>query len=143
MKRCISSLAKLGHIRQIHGGKWLFKALLAPKPHQEHVRHIDNFVWCFCVNYIPLNQIAQLVAYPIPRCDSAIHLTFRDGRWMWMWDAPQGYHQIGVKEESKDKLAFAGPNATKWTYRLVWAKKVSLAAMCLVAGRASFGIRIN
>ncbi len=28
-------------------------------------------------------------------------------------------------------------------YRLVWAKKVSLAAICLVAGSASFGIRIN
>ncbi len=25
-------------------------------------------------------------------------------------------------------------------YRLVWAKKVSLAAICLVAGSASFGI---
>jgi hypothetical protein len=28
-------------------------------------------------------------------------------------------------------------------YRLVWAKKVSLSAICLVAGSASFGIRIN
>jgi hypothetical protein len=113
MKQCISSLAKLGHISQIHGGKWLFKALLAPKPHQENVRHIDNFVWCFCANYIPLNQITRPVAYPIPWCNSAVHLTFHDGRWMRMWDAPQGYHQIGVEEESQDKLAFAGPNATK------------------------------
>jgi hypothetical protein len=29
------------------------------------------------------------------------------------------------------------------TYRLVWAKKVLLAAICLVAGSASFGIREN
>ncbi len=36
-----------------------------------------------------------------------------------MWDAPQGYHKIGVKEESQDKLAFAGPNATKWTYNVI------------------------
>jgi hypothetical protein len=28
-------------------------------------------------------------------------------------------------------------------YRLVWAKKVSLAAICLVAGSASFGLREN
>jgi hypothetical protein len=28
-------------------------------------------------------------------------------------------------------------------YRLVWAKKVLLAAICLVAGSASFGIREN
>jgi hypothetical protein len=28
-------------------------------------------------------------------------------------------------------------------YRLDWAKKVSLAAICLVAGSASFGLREN
>ena len=90
MRKCIASLEKLGHIRQIHGGGWMFKALLAPKPHQEHVKNIDDFVWRFCINYIPLNQITRPVAYPIPRCDSAVHLTFSDGRWMWMWDAGCG-----------------------------------------------------
>jgi hypothetical protein len=34
MRKCISALAKVGHIRQIHDGKWLFIALLATKPHQ-------------------------------------------------------------------------------------------------------------
>ncbi len=29
------------------------------------------------------------------------------------------------------------------TYRLVWAKKVTLAAICLEISSASFGIRIN
>jgi hypothetical protein len=119
MWRCISSLKKLGLICQIHGGEWLFKALLAPKPHQEHIRHIDNFVWHFCVNYIPLNQITHPIAYPIPHCNSAVHLTFRNGRWMWMWDALQGYHQIGFKQESQEKLAFAGPDATTWTYNVM------------------------
>ncbi len=32
---------------------------------------------------------------------------------------------------------------TPSTYRLDWAKKVSLAAICLVAGSASFGLREN
>jgi hypothetical protein len=45
MPKCISSLAKLGHIRQIHGSEWMFKALLAFKQHQEHVLHIDDLVW--------------------------------------------------------------------------------------------------
>jgi hypothetical protein len=119
MRKCIASLAKLGHIRQIHGGKWMFKALLAPKPHQGHVRNIEDFVWRFCVNYIPLNQDTRLVAYPIPHCDSAVHLTFSDGRWMWLWDTPQGYYQIGVERNSQDKSAFADPNATKWTYNVM------------------------
>ena len=33
MRRCIAALAEVGHIRQITDGQWLFKALLAPKPH--------------------------------------------------------------------------------------------------------------
>jgi hypothetical protein len=38
---------------------------------------------------------------------------------MWMWDTPQGYYQIGVKEESQGKLAFTGPNVTKLTYNVM------------------------
>jgi hypothetical protein len=34
-------------------------------------------------------------------------------------DVAQGYHQIGVKQESQEKLAFAGPDATKWTYNVM------------------------
>ncbi len=37
MRKCIAALKKVGQIEQIHDGQWLFKALLAPKPHQEHV----------------------------------------------------------------------------------------------------------
>jgi hypothetical protein len=36
-----------------------------------------------------------------------------------MWDAPQGYHQIRIAKHSQEKLAFAGPNATKWTYNVM------------------------
>jgi hypothetical protein len=36
-----------------------------------------------------------------------------------LWDAPLGYHQIGVSPCSQDKLAFAGPDATKWTYNVM------------------------
>jgi hypothetical protein len=119
MWKCNLSLAKLRHICQIQGGEWMFKALLAPKPHQEHVRHIDDFIWRFCINYISINQITHPVAHPIPCCDSAVYLTSCDGHWMWMWDAPQGYHQIGAEEASQAKLAFAGPDATKWTYSVM------------------------
>jgi hypothetical protein len=44
MRSCIASLAKLGHICQIHGSEWMFKALLASKPHQEHISNIADFV---------------------------------------------------------------------------------------------------
>ncbi len=43
--KCIAALEKVDHIRQITDGGWLFKALLAAKPHQKHVCCIDDFVW--------------------------------------------------------------------------------------------------
>jgi hypothetical protein len=52
MRKSIAVLKKVGHIKQIHDGQWLFKATLAPKPHQETVRNIKDFVWRFCVNNI-------------------------------------------------------------------------------------------
>ena len=45
MHKCIATLEKVGHIKQITDGGWLFKALLAAKPHQEHIHCIDDFVW--------------------------------------------------------------------------------------------------
>jgi hypothetical protein len=79
MWKCIAALAKVGHIRQITDGSWLFKALLAPKPHQEHVKNIEDFVWRFRVNYIPLNGVTRVIAYPIPRCDTAVFVEFSMG----------------------------------------------------------------
>ncbi len=76
MHKSIATLEKVGQMCQIHNGQWLFKALLAPKPHQEHVYNIEDFVWRFCVNYIPLNQVTRLIAYPIPRCDTAVKNNF-------------------------------------------------------------------
>ena len=40
-------LYEVGHIQQLHYDQWLFQALLAPKPHQEHVRDIEDFSWHF------------------------------------------------------------------------------------------------
>jgi hypothetical protein len=100
-------------------GSWLFKALLAPKPHQEHVKNIDNFVWHFCVNYIPLNGITHVIAYPIPRCNSAVFVKFSMGRFIWMFDAPMGYHQLAVAAASQEKLAFQGVDTIKWTYTVM------------------------
>ncbi len=69
MHKCIAALEKVNHIKKITvmDDGWIFKALLAAKPHQEHICCIDDFVWRFCVNCIPLNSVTRLIAYPIPR----------------------------------------------------------------------------
>ena len=119
MQDAIAALAKVGHIRQIHDGRWLFEALLAPKPHQEHVCDIDKFVWRFFINYILLNSVTQIIAYPIPCCNLAINEEFGQGVFFWLWDAPMGYHQLAVAFTSQEKRAFQGPNTIKWTYTVM------------------------
>ncbi len=119
MRKCIAALEKVRQIVKIHDNCWLFKALLAAKPHQEHISNIDEFVWCFCVNYIPLNQVTRLIAFPIPRCDMAIGMAFGSSKFLWMYDAPMGYHQLLISPKTQEKLAFQGPNAIKWTYTVM------------------------
>jgi hypothetical protein len=113
MRRAIAALEKVGQIHQITDSCWLFKALLAPKPHQQHVQNINNFIWRFCVTYIPLNSVTRIIAYPIPWCDSAINEEFGLGVLYWLFDAPMGYHQLAIALASQEKLALQGPDAIK------------------------------
>ena len=46
--------------------------VLAAKPHQEHIKYIDNFVWRMCISYRKLNTITKPFEFTIPRCDDAI-----------------------------------------------------------------------
>jgi hypothetical protein len=115
MRNAVAALEKVGHIRQMHDGRWLFKCILAAKPHQEHVCDIADFVWRLCVNYVPLNLFTCIIAHPIPRCDSAVFVEFGNGKFLWLLDAPSGYHQLADEKESQEKLAFQGPDSIKWT----------------------------
>ncbi len=97
MENFLAQLLQLNQICEVHDGQWLSKALLAPKSHQEDVHNINNFVWYLCINYIPLNMVTHVIAYPIPCCGSAINLDFGQSKIHLLMDTPQGYHQIQVK----------------------------------------------
>ena len=119
MMPMIDKLESLGQIHQIFEGEWLSNGLLAPKPHQENVFDIGNYVWRFCVNYIGLNRVTKIISYPIPRCDFAVAIRLGKAKFRWLLDAPQGFHQIRVSKESMEKLAFAAPYTRKYTYRVM------------------------
>jgi hypothetical protein len=80
---------------------------------------IDKFILRFCINYVLLNSVTRIIAYPIPCCDSAINEEFGLAIFFWLWDAPMGYHQLAVALASQEKLAFQGPNAIKWTHTIM------------------------
>jgi hypothetical protein len=99
-------------------GPWGSSIVLAAKPHQEQVTNIADFVWRMCVSYRKLNQVTLPFEYPIPRCDDAID-NFGDsaGRLYFIaLDNKTRYHQIRVRPEDQEKLAFFAPNHEKYTF---------------------------
>ena len=56
---------------------------------------------------------------PIPRCDEAVGSSFGGSKWSWLLDAISGYNQIRVGKSSQIKLAFAGPDCSKYTYTVM------------------------
>ena len=116
----ILDLLKNEWIRECDG-PWGSIIVLAPKPHQEHVEKIEDFVWRMCVSYRGLNAVTKPFTYPIPRCDDAIHVLNIGGVQVFLItvDAKQGYHQIAVKKSDQEKLAFFAPNHKKYTYRVM------------------------
>ena len=119
MEKAIAKLVELGHMGQIHDGEWLSKPLLTAKPHQENVTNIEDFVWRFCVNYIALNAVTKIIAMPIPRCDSTVSMSCGESKYKWLMGTISSYNQIRVVESLRNKLAFAGPNYTKYTYSVM------------------------
>ena len=102
-------------------GPWGSMIVLAPKPHQEEVTNIKDFVWRMCISYRKLNAITLPFEYPIPRCDDAID-DFGEGHGRLHFislDARSGYHQISVHPADRCKLAFFGPDGKKYTFKVM------------------------
>ena len=117
----VNKLLDMGWIKHCDTGGWCSPIVLAPKPHQEHVTDIDNFVWRMCVSYRGLNKITNPFEYPISRCDIVIE-DLGDGNGIIYFiclDAAQGYHQIRVRKCDQDKLAFFAPDGKKYTYTVM------------------------
>jgi hypothetical protein len=98
---------------------WLSKAVLAAKPHQEHVTNITDFIWRFCINFIAVNQRTRILSYFIPRCDDAVERGFGLAKLFFLLDACSGYHQIIMEKASRNKTAFAGPYGRKYVYNVM------------------------
>ena len=63
-------------------GPWGSSIVLAAKPHQEHIKNIDDFVWRMCVSYRKLNAVTKLFELPIPRCDDVIAIIYTGSQFI-------------------------------------------------------------
>jgi hypothetical protein len=116
MQNTIEQLLDMGFIVKDSISPWGFRITLAPKPHQENVTEIENYVWRFCTNYIRLNMITRPAEYPIPRCDDAVMFGFGQATHYILLDAYSGYHQIRLSPASAIKTAFYAPHGRKYMW---------------------------
>ena len=70
--KAMDELKKLGWITKCSTGGWASPIVLAPKPHQEHVDTIKDFIWRMCISYRNLNRKTNSFQFPITWCNSAI-----------------------------------------------------------------------
>ena len=104
-------------IRECIAGSYGVPIVLAPKPHQEEITDIKDFVWRMYVSYRALNKVTAPFEYHIGRCDDAIE-NLGDGAGKLYFisiDYAQGYHQIRVWCQDQEKLSFFGPDEKKYT----------------------------
>ena len=74
-----------------------------------------------CVSFRGLNRVTKPFQYPIQRCDDAIIFmcTGYGKLWIITLDARQGYHQVPVREEDQEKLAFFAPDGQKYCFTVM------------------------
>jgi hypothetical protein len=116
MQNTIEQLLAMGFIVKDSISPWGFRITLAPKPHQENVTEIENYVWRFFTNSIRLNMITRPAEYPIPRCDDAVMFGFGQATHYILLDAYLGYHQIRLSPASAIKTAFYAPHGRKYMW---------------------------
>ena len=109
MQQAIDALLANDQICVDTDSSWLSKAVLAPKPHQEEVTDIAEFIWRFCINYISVNSVTKVWSYFIPRCDDAVEHGFGRAHLFFILDAFSGYHQVRMDANSSKKKRFRRP----------------------------------
>ena len=121
IRKSLQVLLSNGWIEKCTEGGCGSPIVLAPKPHQEKITNIEDFVWRMRVSYRGLNRVTNPFEYPIGRCDVAIE-DVGDGTgdfWFISLDSAQGYHQITVRKCDRKKLAFFTPDDSKYTFTVM------------------------
>ncbi|XP_073121675.1 uncharacterized protein [Henckelia pumila] len=96
IKEQVDELLKAGNIEEIHFPTWLSNIVLVPKPTGK---------WRMCVDFRDLNKACPKDCYPLPRIDQLVDSTAGHELLSFL-DAYQGYHQIPLAKEDKDKVSF-------------------------------------
>ncbi|KAL2248189.1 UNVERIFIED_CONTAM: Retrovirus-related Pol polyprotein from transposon [Sesamum indicum] len=92
----VEKLLKAGYVSEVQYTNWLSNVVLVPK---------SSGKWRMCVDFTDLNKACPKDPYLLPRIDTMVDST-AGYELFSMMDAYQGYHQIQMAEEDRDKTSF-------------------------------------
>jgi ribonuclease HI len=95
----VEKLLQAGAIREIQYPTWLSNTVVVKK---------KNGKWRVCVDFTNLNQACPKDPFPLPKIDQLVDATAGHDRMSFL-DAFQGYHQIALSAEDREKTAFITP----------------------------------
>ncbi|XP_073127795.1 uncharacterized protein [Henckelia pumila] len=102
IKEQVDELLRAGHIEEIYFPTWLSNIVQVPK---------SSGKWRMCVDFWDLNKAFPKDCYPLPRIDQLVDST-AGHELLCFLDAYQGYHQIPLAREDKDKVSFVTSTGT-------------------------------
>ena len=97
----VQKLKEAGAIKEIHFLEWLANTIVVKK---------KNGKWRVCVDCTNLNRACPKDLYPMPKIDQLVDSTYGHPK-MSFFDAFQGYHQIVLALEDREKTAFISLDA--------------------------------
>ena len=101
IKSKVQRLKKAGVIREIFFPEWLANTMVVKK---------KNGKWRVCVDFTNLNRACPKDSFLMPKIDQLVDATYGHPRMSFL-DAFQGYHQIALPLEDREKTAFIFPDA--------------------------------
>ena len=97
----VQRLKEAGVIREIFFTEWLANTVVVKK---------KNGKWRVCVDFTDLNWACPKDPFPMSKIDQLVDATSGHPRMSFL-DAFQGYHQIALVPEDREKIAFISPDA--------------------------------
>ncbi|KAL0411759.1 UNVERIFIED_CONTAM: Retrovirus-related Pol polyprotein from transposon gypsy [Sesamum latifolium] len=92
----VNKLLEAGYVSEVQYTKWLSNVVVVPKASGKQR---------MCTDFIDLNKACLKDPFPLPRIDLLVDST-AGCELFTMMDAYQGYHQIFMAEEDRDKTSF-------------------------------------
>ena len=101
VKSEVHRLKEARAIKEIHFLEWLANIVVVKK---------KNSKWRVCVDFTNLNRVCPKDPFRMPKIDQLVDSTYGHPRMSFL-DVFQGYHQIALTPEDREKTAFISPDA--------------------------------